>query len=306
MGSRSRGWCMTLNNYTEDEARDLNVFFAQSAEDKLMLWAIMGFEHCVDRPPLETPLRGSPPMRRGDMGSGNVSSGVGALTPHLQMACYFKNACTFKRLKDINERMHIELMKGSPRQAFDYCTKEEHVVWGEEPTGQGKRSDMKEIKDAALGGASRLELYNMAGSYQAFRFGEIGRLLSFTPRDWKPHVVWIHGRSGIGKTHKAYEMAGPDRWSMGQVLNGFVFSGYEGQENVVFDDFRPDQINFAFLLKILDRYQLSVRTIGGSCEFRGRLIIITTPLSPNETYATLEGESIRQLTRRIDEVISLV
>lgn len=290
---------MTLNNFSEEEARMLNVYFTQCVEDKSMLWAVMGFEHCMDSTQ-------EPSAPEASDNSDNESSGVGVGTPHLQMACYFKNARTFKSIKDVNDRLHLEVMKGTPRQAFDYCTKERHVVWGVEPTGQGKRSDMKEIKDAALGGASRLELYNMAGSYQAFRFGEIGRLLSFTPRDWKPHVIWIHGRSGAGKTKLAYERTGPDRWSMGQVLNGFVFAGYEGHENVVFDDFRPEQINFAFLLKILDRYQLSVRTIGGSCEFRGRLIIITTPLSPMETYSQLEGESLRQLTRRIDEVILLV
>ena len=46
-------------------------------------------------------------------------------TPHIQGYIYFENAQTFNRMKILlGERAHIEKANGSPKQNYDYCSKE--------------------------------------------------------------------------------------------------------------------------------------------------------------------------------------
>jgi len=58
-------------------------------------------------------------------------------------------AITFDAIKNIFPNAHIEVAKGTPQQASEYCTKEDTrigdaIIWGELPI-QGKRNDLKDI-----------------------------------------------------------------------------------------------------------------------------------------------------------------
>lgn len=86
---RSRKWCLTLNNWTEDEYKHINTQFKEKS-----LHYIIGKEV-------------------GESG-----------TPHLQMFVEFKNATTFQSLKKLNERLHIEKAKGSIEENKKYCSKD--------------------------------------------------------------------------------------------------------------------------------------------------------------------------------------
>lgn len=90
---RSRGWCFTVNNYTEEEYDELKTQLTQQAHR-----FIMGLEH------LE----------------------VG--TPHIQGYAWFKSARTLKQMKIINGRAHFEKAKGKPSQNYEYCSKEGKIV----------------------------------------------------------------------------------------------------------------------------------------------------------------------------------
>ena len=66
-------------------------------------------------------------------------------TPHLQGYVHFKNEKSFKQLKALMPRAHVEARKGTIQQAIEYCQKEgdweEH---GEKPKmpkekGEGER-----------------------------------------------------------------------------------------------------------------------------------------------------------------------
>lgn len=86
--SRSRKYCLTLNNYSDEEYDALKKFF--SAQD----YYIIGKEV-------------------GEQG-----------TPHLQ--CYVENhnKISFNTLKKICPRAHIETAKGSQKENFQYCSKD--------------------------------------------------------------------------------------------------------------------------------------------------------------------------------------
>jgi adenylate kinase family enzyme len=121
------------------------------------------------------------------------------------------------------------------------------------------------------------------------------------PRNWKPHVVWISGASGIGKSKLAYEMAGEEN-TYTCMKTGRWFEGYDAHETVIIDDIRKDFMKFAEFLQLIDRYTFRVECKGGSRQFLAKKIIITSIYPPEMLWST--REDIYQLTRRIDEQIT--
>lgn len=90
----------------------------------------------------------------------------------------------------------------------------------------------------------------------------------------------------------AYVKMGTNKW----------WDGYEQQECVIVDDYRRDLCTFAELLRLFDRYPMRVECKGASVEFYSKVIIITTPKAPADTWEGRCEEDIRQLERRIFEV----
>nr|WPR18742.1 MAG: replication polyprotein [Chemarfal virus 96] len=93
--TRSRGWCLTVNNYTEEEWYDLKLVGTQQTQ-----------KFCLGK---ETGAQG---------------------TPHIQGYLYFANARTFEQVKLMCGRAHWEKAKGNPSQNRDYCSKEGDYVEG--------------------------------------------------------------------------------------------------------------------------------------------------------------------------------
>ena len=62
---------------------------------------------------------------------------------------------------------------------------------------------------------------------------------------------------------------------------------------------------FHELLNLLDRYPYRVECKGGSRQFTSKTIVITTPLSPEETWENRTSEDLGQLLRRIDNILFL-
>jgi len=87
---RSRGWCFTLNNYTEEEFKKMS-----------------DGDHIKN-------------LEKWIIGKEVGESG----TKHLQGYYYFKNARALKKMKEIDARAHWETAKGSPKQNLDYCSKD--------------------------------------------------------------------------------------------------------------------------------------------------------------------------------------
>lgn len=113
--SRAKKWCFTLNNPTQGE--------------KDLLADVLQSEHC------EYAVVG---REVGETG-----------TPHLQGFVVFS---TRKRLANakaiLGSRLHLEVARGTPQQAADYCKKDgDFDEYGELISSQGKRSDWDAYKD---------------------------------------------------------------------------------------------------------------------------------------------------------------
>lgn len=265
---RSRAWCFTLNNYTDDMIEMVN------AVSSISTYLIYGKE---------------------------IAPNTG--TPHLQGYIYFQNAKTFLKMKKLMpEGTHLEVAKGDPTDNKKYCSKEgDYKEFGTIPS-QGKRNDIKVIKDEINAGRGMREIVETASNYQTLRTAEL--LLKYVERkrDWKPMVIWLYGESGCGKTKTAYEKTtDPYRKSNS---TGKWWDGYDAHEDVILDDIKDTSREmYSQLLELLDRYSCRVEVKGGTRQFLAKKIIVTSIKSPYELYS--QYDDAVELLRRIDDVICL-
>lgn len=87
---RSRGWCWTLNNYSEEEYINMKEGLHTTQLDKWIIGKEVG------------------------------SQG----TSHLQGYFYFNNGKSFSAVCRINSKAHWEKAKGTPEHNYNYCSKE--------------------------------------------------------------------------------------------------------------------------------------------------------------------------------------
>lgn len=229
-------------------------------------------------------------------------------TPHLQGYCELENRLSFTKVKKAIPRAHIEPRKGSQLSAIKYCKKEQDFTELGTRKKQGSRNDIKTITEQLTENPSIIDLLNcdMTLNYQTLRFAENYLKYVDKPRDFKPHVTWLYGESGVGKTREAVE-ALPDAYFKPAHTKKWWYS-YDGQEDIIIDDIRPSYISLGELLNLLDRYPCVVEAKGTQRQFRGRNIYITSPKHPKDQYSEKAfefdhgEENIKQLLRRIDEI----
>lgn len=267
--SRTRKYCFTINNYTEE---DVSVFDDEKFQSQITYF-IIGKEV-------------------GEKG-----------TPHIQGFIIFKNTKTFNQFKKWIPRCHVEPCKGSIQSNYDYCSKDgDFLEFGIRPEEEpGKRNDLIAIKEAVLRGAAPSEIVvEHVSNYQQLRYMEGLMKYVKMPYDTVKDVYWLHGPTGSGKTREAMDMAqeiGKDVWISGRNLKWW--DGYMGQETVIIDEFRADFCTFHELLRILDRYAYRVEFKGGSTWLMAKTIIITSNVSPTQMFKHRVPEDIGQLLRRI-------
>lgn len=232
-------------------------------------------------------------------------------TPHLQAAGCLRKQTAFSTVRSLFPRSHIESMRGTPQSNYDYCTKEDPSAWefGSFPQ-PGKRTDLEDVAACVTEGAN---LRSLAHTHPVAVI-KYSRGLSVlrshcveqrTP-DKPPSVYWLYGPTGTGKTRAAWDYGcstfGQDETVILPDSTLQWFDGYDGQKCVIIDDFRSKKVNFAFLLRVLDRYPLTCPIKGGYVNWTPCTIIITTPLDTSDTFQHRQQyipEDITQLNRRI-------
>jgi len=265
---QSQFWCMTLNNYTNDE--EFELLFPELP----ITYIIIGYE-------------------TGESG-----------TPHMQMYMEVNHKVrmtTMKRWPGFS-RVHFESRKGTQEEAINYCKKD--GLWFEigekkKKLGRGQRRDLDEVREAANEGG--MKEVSSWGNAQQIRVAEKYLTYNEPKRTEKPTVVWLYGKTGCGKSRMAHEMF-PDAYTKSD--GSKWWDGYDRHENVILDDFRGNWMNFNELLTLLDRYERRVEFKGGSRQFVAKNIVITSCAHPLATYTNV-GERIDQLIRRIDIIEQL-
>lgn len=228
-------------------------------------------------------------------------------TPHLQGFVQFVKPTTLTKAKYYFPRAHFESRKGTVKEAIVYCQKEGDFIEYGESTRQGHRSDLTEVT-TLLSKRHTVKEVAMRCPEQYIKFHKgIEKLRTFYIQDrYEPPKVEVYfGSSGSGKTRAAMDaFLGKDfyKWDP---QNGLWFDGYDGQINVIFDEFRG-QLPFGMLLSLLDRYTCNVQFKGGMTKFVASHIIITSPIHPEEWYNLEDKEGkYNQLMRRITEIYDL-
>lgn len=204
-------------------------------------------------------------------------------------------------------------MRGTSEQCRSYCTKEETrdqaagfgvYERGIQPLagqGAGSRSDLQRLGEAINGGKRGREIFDAdPGAYIRYHRGIAAAVQLVSPRrEFKSHIFWYYGPTGTGKSRAAFSEAPLAYWKS---ASDSWWDGYEGQEDVIIDDYRCDFCKFSHLLRLFDRYPLRLQIKGGTVEFVAKRIFITAPKSPREMWENRSEEDIGQLLRRIEEV----
>jgi len=263
MNVRSRGWCFTRNNYNDED------IFRVEDVASTATYLIYGKEV-------------------GDSG-----------TPHLQGYVYFENSKSFSKITKLLPHCHLEVQKGTGCEASDYCKKDgAYKEFGTLPS-QGKRNDIKTVKEEILQGGGMREIIEIASNYQTLKIGEMLLKYKEKPRNFKPTVVWIYGESGVGKTRLAYEWF-PNIYRKTN-SSGKWWDGYDSHAEVLIDDIKDNSKEmYSLLLELLDRYEVRVEAKGASRQFLAKNIIVTSIFSPYEMFS--QFSDAKELLRRIDEV----
>lgn len=159
IGGRARGWVFTLNNYTDADQQRLR----DAIDGNTISYLVFGREV-------------------GEHG-----------TPHLQGFIYLRTARAFNTVRALlgSERIHLERMRGTPKQASDYCKKDgDYEEFGELPA-QGKRTDldrfMEDVRDHGIRDKRQLLEAHVSVHAKYPRFVE-AVLETYRPRPQVPDI----------------------------------------------------------------------------------------------------------------------
>lgn len=231
---------------------------------------------------------------------------------HFQGFCYF-----FEKVSIAKAKKYLKIKNGWFQYAFcglkenyDYCTKEgDFTEYGVKPE-QGKRKDLNELKDDILNGKSVddicCEMPVMYHQYGRTLNRIEGIWLRKQYRKWMTKGYWYYGKTGEGKSHKAYEGYHPDTHyivNLAQLSRGF-WTGYKGQPTVIINEFRG-QCPYGELLDLVDKNAKNVDwKCGEPVPFLCKTLIITAPHRPENTYTDLHDKegNIDQLLRRFEVI----
>lgn len=269
---QARRWCFTWNNYPVDHKEEL-----LEAKPKYLLF---GYERC--------PTTG---------------------TPHLQGYIEFKSGKRFKTLQKIGLRcIHWSICNGTQEQNQRYCKKGGIFFEFGEPAEQGARNDLADAAEMLANGCSMLEVAEeQPGNFFRYHRGfEKYQYLQWQARaqSWRDvKVFYIWGDTGTGKSRWCWEQS-PKLFSVSEGNTGTWWTGYNGQTEVLLDDFRGT-VPLHMVLKWLDGYPVQVPVHGGYCYLNARTVYITSNVPLEDLYRGCDERSRAALRRRITEIREL-
>lgn len=202
-------------------------------------------------------------------------------------------------LKKGSPTAHLEMRKGTPQEAADYCKKDK--VWFEwgKLSSQGERSDIAEFVEAAkvLPRAAMYESHPACMVRYNRSYGDIQACFERPDPNPLP-IIWFTGESKQGKSSiveqyfgTIYNKPNEHAW----------WDGYSDQETVHIAEITPLCMPFSLLLKLADPGVRRVNTKGATAVLRAKRIVITSNESPLQVYLreTAFGPHFDALTRRV-------
>lgn len=213
-----------------------------------------------------------------------------------------------------DNKAHIEKALGTAEQNIEYCSKSDSKLenglfytWGKPAKqGQGARNDLLSLKEDLDKGHNLVTIAD--NHFECFlKYNKNIKeyiLLKQQPRNWKTELIILVGPAGCGKTswvHNNY----PDYILIDGSQTGVWWDLYDGHETVLFDEF-TGWIPFNTLLKLTDRYKMSVPGKGTIKNFIAKRLIICSNKLPEEWYPDIfqDKRLWEAFNRRIDKYIN--
>lgn len=264
----SKYWCWTLNNPTVEDEETLQGL----RDERRITYLVYGREV-------------------GESG-----------TPHLQGYLETPRHIPFSRARRIlGGRAHLEVRRGTAREAIQYCQKDGDFYQFGVPTlaeNQGQRTDLDDIKHQIDDGTPEIEIAQRYFSRWLIHrrgFREYRNLTNGVGLRLDVQVCLLWGKSGTGKTRYCYERD-PDLFRCPDPDTLQWWDGYQGEETILIDDYRGKGPE-SFVLALLDVYPLQLPIKGGFVPLRAKTIFITTNLQPSQLH-NWENEASREAFKR--------
>lgn len=281
---KSREWCFTINNFTEDDKRQTD-----EIECRYICYAP-------------------------EVGKNG--------TPHLQGYVVFHNQRYMKAVSKLLSRAYLTPARGSGKENKQYIqgpyTKgskhkplnNEFKERGELPE-QGKRNDLQafheDIKAGKRGRDLSVDHLATRAKYPQLEKTLVAEEDYETAIQWfesgkcpEVHVRW--GEPGTGKSKFVYDEHGARNiyeLNLGDgCLKSVWWDGYQGQPIILINDF-DGELGWKYLLRLLDRYPFRMQIKGGHCWRLATHIYITANKPPTDWYP---AEKCTALMRRLKSV----
>lgn len=270
--TRSRGWCLTWNNWTPEDRLTLERVACQ--------YIVFGEE--------KAPTTG---------------------TPHLQGFVYFANARTLSSMKKIHTSISWRAAKGNAEQNFEYCSKDGVNVFerGERPKTSAEKGDDERqrwrdiIKLAEDGNMDALRedhpdvYFNKLGCIKAVH---AARKRTVADLDGDLEHQWFYGPSGCGKSRRARD-ENPDAFI--KLVGGRWWDGYDDEDVVIIDDWDPYLASQGGDLKRWsDRYVFPAEIKGTVVKIRPRKIVVTSQYLPRQCWT--DKATVAAIERRFNVI----
>lgn len=270
--SQSLAWVFTINNYTDDEIELLKNLDVRGMKAGLEVAPTTG-------------------------------------TPHIQGAvCFHQKKRRGEACRALGGRASVEVMHGTWDHQ-EYCLKDGEVIRddGEGPA-QGKRSDLALVAEGLRDGRGlKWVMAEYPVTYVQWGRGlrdlVDGLLFGQQRQEVDCKCLWIHGASGVGKSHAVM------RWAAGKDVffndgDGEWWDDYSGEKIVVLNEF-GGELPYKTMLKLADKWPVKVRRRGRApAPFLATTIIVTSNETIESAYPKQASEpmGVTALARRFKVV----
>lgn len=220
---------------------------------------------------------------------------------HLQGYVYFDRLKDFDYVKSLDDRVSWRKARGNALSNKKYCSDPAK----RKPGGfagefgimpqQGRRTDLIDAKAALDSSMSMKDVSqeHFEASVKYHKGFEWYRRLQAKAREETTSLYIIYGPPGTGKSFYVRERG--DVFCKDNSM-GPWWDGYEGQANVLLDEFDWCQWSYKLILRLADSGQLIVPVKGGSREFVSTAIYIVCNDSPEGWWPNVDKTA---LLRRI-------
>lgn len=221
---------------------------------------------------------------------------------HYQLVCAFKSKVTLRQCQSVfGGAYHAELTisKGAAEYVWKEATRVDGTQFelGAKPIDRASSTDWEEIWNRAESGdIMRIPANIRVVSYRTIR--AIGADFAKPVPTERKCYAFI-GTTATGKSRRAWEEAGEQAYSKCPMSK--FWNGYQGQSNVVIDEFRGD-IAISHMLRWTDRYACHLDTKGASQPSLVKNIWITSNIDIDRWYPLIDPETVDALKRRITVV----